>query len=71
MFLYYVNVHKDMTPQSMLTHEENEVYLELKEIGSIVETELTNKLESPFIDTIVATLDYFGTSLTRQKGVDQ
>ena len=43
-----------------MTPQENQTYEELKTVGSKVENlESINKLESPFIDSIVATLDYF------------
>jgi hypothetical protein len=46
-----------------MTPQETKLYEELKTVGSEIENlESINKLESPFIDSIVATLDYFNVS---------
>jgi hypothetical protein len=55
-----------MTPQETILYEE------LKKVGSQVEgLESINKLESPFIDSIVATLDYFNVGNTHLKLTNQ
>ncbi len=41
---------------------DQQLYAQLKLVGSTVETSEKHKLESPFIDSIVGTLDYFGVS---------
>ena len=46
-----------------MTPQDNQLYQELKQVGSDIEKhESINKLESPFIDSLVATLDYFNVS---------
>lgn len=49
-----------------MTPQETKLYEELKLVGSEIESGSINKLESPFIDTIVATLDYFNVSKTHK-----
>jgi len=39
---------------------DKELYEELKRVGSTIETSERHTLESPFIDSIVGTLDFFG-----------
>lgn len=51
-----------------MTPQETKLYEELKTVGSEIENlESINKLESPFIDSIVATLDYFNVSVDHLK----
>jgi len=61
MFLYYTYVITYMTPQ------EKTIYEELKLVGSEIETETCNQLESPFIDTVIATLDFFNVNERQMK----
>ncbi|NIS94627.1 MAG: hypothetical protein GTN97_01660, partial [Nitrosopumilaceae archaeon] len=41
---------------------DKELYEELKRVGHTIEQEDRHTLESPFIDSIVGTLDYYGVS---------
>ena len=41
---------------------DKQLYEQLKAVGSTIETSDQHKLESPFIDSIVGTLEYFGVN---------
>lgn len=43
-------------------NSDEELYDELKRVGQTIETSERHTLESPFIDSIVGTLDYYGVS---------
>ena len=44
----------------MVKRNDKELYDELKRVGQTIEKEERHTLESPFIDSIVGTLDFFG-----------
>ena len=50
-----------------MTPQDQELYDELKKVGSQIELDSINKLESPFIDSIVATLEYFNVTKSHLK----